>query len=370
MTNVGGPPPIFVMVRSGPSGPRLEPRTPPQRGLASFALWFADSSHKDPMALDAALAKKRGAQRPSSVQTLNDVPGRIFGSLRSPIHRPSSVAIPPVASFSWSSNSPVTPHHTQSPITTPVPPDACTPQLETPLPTKPLTNSLPLPVAKPPSQILAENDDGDDDWGEMISSPPGTNAPLTGLQNFELALPAASQAILAPAAPILPLLPTTATSILQEELLAHSSEPIQGPVLLAAESSKPIVLPPMPTASADPWETVDLSAFEVQPTPLAEIPSSESATDRPAPIVEEPAEYLNHAPPTSLMAAMKLGSDVPPSSDDLAVEQDFTPMTPLELNPPLPLPQSEGRAGSQTFEPENAMRQIIDNLPDLSYMLR
>ncbi|KAK0754395.1 hypothetical protein B0T18DRAFT_399077 [Schizothecium vesticola] len=339
---------------------------------------FGWDSSAEPMALDAALAKRRGAQRPSSVQTLNDVPGRIFGSLRSPIHRPSSVAIPSVASFSWSSNSPVTPHHTQSPSTIPVPPDARTPQPDTPLPTKPLTHSLPLPVATPPSQILAGNDDGDgddddDDWGEMISSPPSTNAPLTGLQNFELALPAASQAILAPAAPILSSLPTTATSTLQEELLVHPSEPIQDAVLLAAESSKPIVLPPMPTAAADPWEMVDLSVFKVQPTPLADIPSLERATDRPAPIVEEPTEYSHHALLTSSMAATKLGSDVPPSSNDLAVEQDFTPTTPLELNPPLPLPQSEDqgdRAGFQTPEPDNAVRQIIDNLPDLSYMLR
>jgi hypothetical protein len=298
--------------------------------------------------------------------------------LRSPIHRPSSVAIPPVASFSWSSNSPVTPQQTQSPNIIPAQSDTRPSQPDTASSAKPLTQSLPFPVTTPPSQTLAGNDDSEDgdddnDWGEMMTSLPSTNAPLTGLQSFELALPAAPQAISAPAAPILLSLPTTATSILQEELLAHSSGPIQDPVLLAAESFKPIVLPPMPTAAADPWETVDLSAFEVQPAPLADIPSLERATDRAAPIVEEPAEYLHHAPLTSPMAAMKLGSDVPASSNDLAVEHDFTPTTPLELKPPLPLPQSEyegDRAGFQPPEPDNAVRQIIDNLPDLSYMLR
>lgn len=335
---------------------------------------FGWDSSAEPMALDAALAKKRGVQRPSSVQTLNDVPGRMFGSLVSPIHRPASVAAPPVASFGWSSNSPVTPHHTQSPDIIPAPPDARTPQLDAASSTKPLTQSLPLPATTPPSQTLAGNDgDDDDDWGEMISSPPSTNAPPTGLQSFELVLPAGPQAALAPAAPIATSLPTTATSLLPEVLLEPSREQIQDPGVLAEESSKPIVLPPMPTAAADPWESVDLSAFEQQPTPLATIPSLERATDRPAPIVEEPAEYFHHAPLTSSMAATKLGSDAPTSSDDLAVEQDFTPTTPLELNPPLPLPQSEDGgeiAGHQSPEPDDAVRQILDNLPDLSYMLR
>lgn len=334
---------------------------------------FGWDSSAEPMALDAALAKRRGAQRPSSAQTLSDVPGRMFGSLASPIHRPSSVAIPPVASFSWSSNSPVTPHHTQSPNTIPAPHDAHPPQLDNGAPTKPLTPSLPLPVTTPPSQALAENDgDDDDDWGEMISSPPSTNPPPTGLQSFELALPAGPQAILAPAAPIVPSLPITATSLLQEVLLEPSRAKIQDSVLLGPESSKPIVPPTMPIAAADPWETVDLSAFEQQPPSLAAIPSLEKAIDRPAPIVEEPDEYF-HQTLTSSMAATKFGSDIPPSSNNLDVEQDFTPTTPLELNPPLPLPQSEDEgemAGYQTPEPDDAVRQIIDNLPDLSYMLR
>lgn len=337
---------------------------------------FGWDSSAEPMALDAALAKRRGAQRPSSVQTLNDVPGRTFGSLVSPIHRPSSVAIPPVASFSWSSNSPVTPHHTQSPNTIPAPHDAHPPQLDNEASTKPiLTQSLPLPVTTPPSQALAENDDDgdDDDWGEMISSPPSTNPPPTGLQSFELALPAGPQAILAPAAPILPSLPTTATSLLQGVLLEPSKEQIQDPGVLAEESSKSFMLPTMPTAVADPWETVDMSASEQQPPPLAAVPSLGEAIDRPAPIVEEPAEYFHHTPLTSSMAATKPGSHIPLPSSDLDVEQDFTPTTPLELNPPLPLPQSEDEgemAGFQTPESENAVRQIIDNLPDLSYMLR
>ncbi|KAK1835734.1 hypothetical protein QBC39DRAFT_339492 [Podospora conica] len=334
---------------------------------------FGWDSSAEPMALDAALAKKRGSQRPSSVHTMKDVPGRISASLRSPIHRPSSVAIPPIASFSWSSNSPVTPHHTQSPSTIPPPPETRAPQLDTATSVEPFAQSLPPPVTTPPTLTSSKIDDGDDedDWGEMVSSPPSTNAPLAGLQSFELALPAGLQP--APAAPILPSLTTTAPALLQDELLVHPSAKIPEPNLVPTEIPKTIVPPPMPTAAADPWETVDFSAFELQPTPLASTPILERAPERPAPFAKEPAGYFNRAPLTPPMTTANLGSDVPTSYDDLDVQQDFTPTTPLELNPPLPLPRpdEEGEGVDiQSSETDNVVRQIIDNLPDFSYMLR
>ena len=145
-------------------------------------------------------------------------------------------------------------------------------------------------------------------------------------------------------------------------------------MLFNAEASSTIEPPTIPLPLSDPWGAADFSVFESKPNPSALLPTFETESDRSPPIAVEPAEYFGHRPITPpVTRRLPVASNPGVASKGFRVEQDFTPTTPLELNPPLPLPQSEeegDKVGSQPPAQDDAIRQIVDNLPDLSYMLR
>ncbi|KAK0619481.1 hypothetical protein B0T14DRAFT_519372 [Immersiella caudata] len=306
---------------------------------------FGWDSSVEPVALDTIFGRKKH-MRGSSVHSLHETQRKTSGTP----YRPSSVVVPPVATFGWSSNSPTFPK-AQSPDIQPptrtntVPPQHVAPlaqkpkAVEEPATTVPPPTVPPVPTVLPPvttstQQPIAQDDD--DDWGEMVSSPAETKPAGDVLLSLDAAFSVSSSSAAAPAKPL--------------------------------ESTAFTPVDALPAPSSDPWAVADFSVFESPPkaplkqssVPAFTVPSAPAST---APAIASNA--LFKPPLTSSGPISGLAPSVPPTTKQRTVDHTFSPTTPLEISSPVVLPSANDEP-----EADDPVMQIIANLPDLSYMLR
>ncbi|KAK0653051.1 hypothetical protein B0T16DRAFT_490784 [Cercophora newfieldiana] len=296
---------------------------------------FGWDSSAEPVALDAVFGRKKHT-RGASVHSLHDNQRKPSGTS----YRPSSVIVPPVATFGWSSSSPTLPK-TQSPGVLPPPSEPPTMPLSSvvPPPSKPATvqkpTFLPAPIA--PIQQPAPQDD-DDDWGEMVSSPSELKPTENGLLNLDdaFSMPAPN-------------------SVSAPQTAADAS----------AFTSNDSVAPPPP---ADPWAVADLSIFESPPkAPPKPTPAPNFSTIIPTPSAAPPHPPARNSrfEPSPPAPAPGLRPPVSATTKPGTVDHAFSPTTPLEIASPITLPSADDAPKA-----DDPVRRIIANLPDLSYMLR
>lgn len=338
---------------------------------------FGWDSSAEPVALDAVFGKRKSAHaRASSLKVVSPLqppspsPSFAGSTTGTPTtsnmpngasQRPQSLALPATASFGWSS-SPVTQTHpvipqpvTKAPVVVEEPPipkpaPSSISQLAQPAPQKPAppqvappSNPVPQPVSLSLANSSAVPDeDDDDDWGEMVSSPSEAKAAMNGFPDIagEFSAP-----------PIVP--PTTG--------------PIETPTPSGLPKLPNPAPAPAPTTSSDidAWASVDFSVFEK--------PAESKQAPTVAPSVTAVDTLASLLSPTSTVTPISAASVQP-----AATSSNFTPTTPLEIVSPLPLPTpTAADLGKSSMDDlttpssqDEAVLQIIANLPDLSYMLR
>ncbi|OIW30121.1 hypothetical protein CONLIGDRAFT_632222 [Coniochaeta ligniaria NRRL 30616] len=294
---------------------------------------FNWDSAAQPVALDEVFAKRRRQARPASLQqpskTTAIIPpaptstGNTNGAVTVSKQRPMSLAGPSAAAFGWST-SPVT----QRPA-------------ELPQPTKPsklgLKEGRTLYIApdgapsqmSPPPKPAPPQDDEEDEWGEMISSPAIDARPMTlpsfGRPDTKLADTSESGTPpIAPSSNTAPALPAG----------RQSTEGAYGNIADIWEQPPPVIPPKQ--------------SF-VEPRTGPQQPSNSGLPAKPTVRTANPVATPGFTPTTALEIISSL-----PISGETPIEQ------PATMPPPM---ESEAEA-------ESLVRQIVDSLPDLSYMLR
>lgn len=323
---------------------------------------FGWDSSAEPVGLDAVFGKRKQESRaapPQPIQISDSLASflepptpttsRSAHSVASP---PPAVQSPPVASFGWSES----PAFAPTPTTTlaPTPRPSTGGSAPSALPSTAghsRTASQPAvfgtPTAFSPAPIAeANHDDGEDDdedWGEMVSSP--VESKPAGFQSLDDAFAA-------------PIAPTTSASTLSDPEAAGETRP----------------------SASDPWSTMDFSMFDA-PAPVLSQSKAPAALPTPSdtplafsPIVvtfplslsETPTPSPTFTPPTQTS---------PPPPKALLSARPFTPSVPSRLSehmsvPPDPVPPIQDSIHDLTTSDDEVAKQIIANLPDLSYMLR
>ncbi|KAI1487804.1 hypothetical protein F5X96DRAFT_648257 [Biscogniauxia mediterranea] len=261
----------------------------------------------------------------------------------------------PIATFGWSSDA------VKSQIASPPPPALHDQPINGSKPSS--SHSIPAPPKTlKPIEIAAPSgiEDDDDDWGEMVSSPP-PGAQLVIPEVFEATSTAA------------PVRNNDAIPKLSVAIPQSNGRPPQ-------LGSGPPVSAEVQTAKTDPWPLADFSIFEKsartpksatrqEPWPLADFSVFESPKTQPKP------DWVDSLTPKAMFASKSRSSGdnkLPPRQGEEAKPpaRDLTtspmPNTPMKavLGPVEKTSQLEQHDQDQT------VRSIIDNLPDLSYMLR
>ncbi|KAL2268965.1 hypothetical protein VTJ83DRAFT_3811 [Remersonia thermophila] len=284
---------------------------------------FGWDSTAEPVALEAVFGRKKAHSRNSSLQPPKTSLDGMAGIEASGNHRPSgSLGSAVVASFSWSSSpvsdppANITPGH-QPPsvlMNTPQTPDVPTAKVP-PMPAPPtVLRPTVSALNNLPKKPATEDDEDEDEWGEMVSSPV-TSQP--------------------PPATILSAIPTTLNAV------------------VSATPEPPTVPPVDTTASAvsapneDPWGSVDFSIFE-------------------APAPTKPA-----AEPAPQSSAAALLADIPAA---IPLDKPSPTTGPLQASPEprrgKPSLDADGTQLGYDEDPDDVAERILRNLPDLTYMLR
>lgn len=291
---------------------------------------FGWDSAAEPVALEKVFARRqRPVARPMSLQQPLQMPPTVIPEVSVPAsrkpsggQRPSSLAGPPTAAFGWST-SPVE----QRPVEPAKLTDAKKPVLAaiqgpTPraLSDTPMDKHSMVPI--PPS--VSQQDEDEDDWGEMISSPVEVPkvAPIEA-------------AFFEPPTQAVPPSTSHDVSRTTRDSPPPSREGDQSIIPTQFEPSEPKASSKSPPSTEDPWASNDLSILEqaVNPTANTSIATSKTA---------------------------------------------FMPTTPLAIISPLtvsdetPIDQIRSMPSDEedSAETESLIRRITGGLPDLSYMLR
>ncbi|KAH8908568.1 hypothetical protein BR93DRAFT_925662, partial [Coniochaeta sp. PMI_546] len=297
-------------------------------GAANRANMFNWDSAAQPVPLDQVFAKRRRQARPTSLQqppkTTAIIPpaptstGNSNSSITVSRPRPTSLAGPSAAGFGWST-SPVK----QVPAGMPRPLEPSESGLKEGQTIDTSSNGT-LGQTSAPSNPSLPQDDEDDEWGEMISSPAVDVKPMT-LPGFgesgNNTIPEARSSL--PAASTVPVLPTG----------RQSAEGTFG-TISDAWGQPPSVMPPKQSL-VEPRTTIEQPSYSGLPA---------------KPTVTTATSVSNHG---------------------------FTPTTPLEIISPLPISAETPIEPTTTTSPpirnqaevESMVQQIVNNLPDLSYML-
>ncbi|KAK3685267.1 hypothetical protein B0T22DRAFT_465234 [Podospora appendiculata] len=366
---------------------------------------FGWDSSLEPVALDTVFGKRKTHSRASSLQPLpamglptqgpKPTTRKPSGSLQGLAQRPSSMGMPPGAAFGWSTSSPTS--HTQTPLAMMIQPPAVpevapdllpvsTPKPQTsrkPSPPPATTQSGPVALTppvpklpkfeipatlslgtKPPlaqgSSPLPHDEDADDDWGEMVSSPTEAKPGVNGFHIIDDAFPTPPSSSGLRGSTI-SIVPGTSETKLRTLVTAHS---------------------PTTALVIDPWKAVDLSVFEP--------PASKTPVLSTKPPIAGATFFSSTATPRSIspisppllipagtldMPACKVGMSNAKQQLQVGNEDHFTPTTPLEIASPICLPTPTHFDDDKALEightPDyEAVQRIIANLPDLSYMLR
>ncbi|KAK0660092.1 putative glucan 1, 4-alpha-glucosidase [Cercophora samala] len=324
---------------------------------------FGWDSSAEPVGLDAVFGKRKPESRPtppepiqisdppaSVVKEPNPISSRSAHSLASP---PPALQSPPVASFGWSES----PAFAPAPTTILAPPPRPSTGRNAPSASHSTANHS--RTASQPSVIAAvfpptptpeanhdEEEDDEEDWGEMVSSP--IESKPAGFQSFDDAF-------------ALPVTPTPVQALADGEATGDPNPPtndpwsttdlsmFDAPALTSSQSKAPAALP-------TPSDTPTTLAF----SPIVvTFPLSLSETPTPSPTFKPPAQT---SPP-------------PPPPKTLLNARPFTPSVPSRLSEHMSVPPDvvepvQDPINEHTTNDDEVAKQIISNLPDLSYMLR
>ncbi|KAI1648388.1 uncharacterized protein F4817DRAFT_334803 [Daldinia loculata] len=224
-------------------------------------------------------------------------------------------------------------------------------------------------VIQAPVQLCqgeASGENEEDDWGEMVSSPRvesqhGSTLMIQSMSNTNSApLTSASSAA------------NTPTIDAESVSMAQSSSSMSKPSISIPKSTPPPAqIPNQPasltvkTSKIDPWRNADFSTLEGVSTQTPK--SSRQDTWPPAdfPISESPALGSTPASMHSPVSKSRLSLD---SHDRSTVQASMNEVK----KPRAPLKAVLGPIENKTDkrDQENVIKSIVQNLPDLSYMLR
>ncbi|KAM7185363.1 hypothetical protein V8F20_011840 [Naviculisporaceae sp. PSN 640] len=320
---------------------------------------FGWDSSAEPVTLDAVFGKKKSAHaRASSLKLVAPLqppsPSLSFAGSTSGTptasnmpnggsQRPQSLALPPTASFGWSSSPapPVIkpPLSSISPATQPAPPKPA--QTEIPPLAKPIPQPVSVSLAN--SSAVPVDDDDDDDWGEMVSSPSEPKAHMNGFPDIANAF--------------------SATAIIPPATGNFETPTPSGPEHLPNPARAPA---PATASDLDAWASVDFSVFE-KPVETKQAPITAPSTTA----ADTLASLLSPTSAVTPVSAAPSAASVQPA----LASPYFTPTTPLKIASPMPLPTPTDLSGglddlTSPSSQDEAVMKIIANLPDLSYMLR
>ncbi|KAI1075910.1 hypothetical protein F5B20DRAFT_558360 [Whalleya microplaca] len=333
---------------------------------------FNWDSSAAPVDLEKVFARKSsltlprpGSTPPSRPDTVQALKGAGSGhetrhSIGGSIHRPSiasKLSIAATPGFGWSSDA------TQSPTRQPTPSNhKKVESLESAIQTKGLVTGMntgiksPLAVPVPyQTSNLASTDaeDEDDDWGEMVSSPRvESQADSTSSLNNDTTTAETSSSVVSRGNNWVPKLSVA--------IPQTSQPPKQAPSSSAASSAI--------TPRADPWPLADFSIFDKS----ARTPKSSRQDTWPladfsvfkSPISRSKSTGMKSQKANSLSSLAKPLEHPQPSAGGI-IDSPSSPQMPA-----APLKAVLGPVQKSNQDQDSIVRNIVQNLPDLSYMLR
>ncbi|OTA98302.1 hypothetical protein M426DRAFT_28570 [Hypoxylon sp. CI-4A] len=322
-----------------------------------FARKAAVAHSRDISLSSAKQGSERSIQSPITVTETRQI--------KSPIQPPevhSGPKVAPIASFGWSSDT----NKSQS-VTHPIVDNGTreahavfsnsvtSPAVKTEIQIRPTAQ-----IPGPQEQIASQLEDEDDDWGEMVSSPRVDSYanPIPILQSLDNANATTSASL---------DLPDNDPSQLDENDREEDAQ--QELTVAIPESSTKLSLGPMDSSSAsirvDTWPSADFSIFENSSTRTPKSSKNDSWSQVDFSIFESPMSVSTRHSTGSLNARSKTNSEIP---IDNIVETDTT--NSIDTNPPLKAVLGPIQKPSNEKDQDDIVRNIIQNLPDLTYMLR
>ncbi|KAK9770409.1 hypothetical protein AB5N19_11438 [Seiridium cardinale] len=322
---------------------------------------FNWNSSAAPIGLDKVFARKSLVphSRTSSVAAFGHTPASSIGSLGSVLEDrktsqgidlnsttnasasgSASASASPVPSFGWSSTAP--PSLMRPPGSVPYLANAEVPTEKS----RPSVPPIPSPIPAPrPQQLLPvhshpsdDDEDGGDEWGEMVLSPTQetftaseANSDFVNGWSPPSSSPVLSKPHVAPETRNMP-----ANQQLASRSLRAETPPVVSPPLTSHKTphnSHPAISTASLDLQTDPWASVDLSNFDAP------------ATKVKSPVVTTP----------------KLAVSISESKSPLGMANNLLPTSGVALGP-----IESSKAEMET----DVVHHVLQNLPDLSYMLR
>ena len=216
----------------------------------------------------------------------------------------------------------------------------------------------PKPAAPPPPEQLKEdipkaNDDDDDEWGEMVASPATPNFP--DIPSFPSLSQGNGPSKTTPDLSHVGMSNNHVGKHFRNSSLGDQAttpaKPFDMDAFVPKASNRSSLgdLSKLTSSSGDPWANADFSFFESPSTAPTSVPVSKpsSHTSKPSPFASKPVPVAPKSTP-----ALKTTESAKSTS----------PQIPSE--PPV------GRKSKAELEQDKIVKDIINGLPNLSYMLR
>lgn len=288
------------------------------------------------------------------------------GSIKSIVSSP----VEPSPRFSWSTTQPASPgpataitsassdshpeSFRQEPAIPPISKAFESPSL-VPVPIEPLKHKPAAPPApEPRKESIPKANDDDDEWGEMVASPATPNFP--DIPSFPSFSQGNGPSKTTPDLSHVGMGNNHVGKHFRNASLGHQASgsipakpfDMDGFVPKAANRSSLGDLSKLTSRSEDPWANADFSFFESPSTAPTGVPASKPTpySSRPPPFTSKPSPVAPKAAPT------------------LNTTKDTKPTSPqIPSTPPIT------RKSKAELEQDRIVRDIINGLPDLSYML-
>ncbi|KAL8357046.1 hypothetical protein RB598_002058 [Gaeumannomyces tritici] len=307
---------------------------------------------------EAAAAKRQSAPPSSSIMGLPPVVTSTGGTPPPAFGTQSATASAAPPSFGWSSSPIAAPPPAPRSAVGPPRPTSMFALSPFPLgPSTSLSGSTGSDVNQVQTQVAAQDED-DDDWGEMMASPPPTGNPADSSFGMFQDWPGAARTSEVQKSARDPSPPAPAVTTGDAALQSSVSAFTQLPPFSTPTSTAPPPLggdaAPSTSVAADPW---DLSFFGP--------PDAESQSWKP----------LGTQPPTAIspMAGLEQhkasAAVVSPGVPTPAASMEQQKQHAVSFSAPASEPLKTALA-EQVEEHDGFVRQIVRGLPDLSYMLR
>ncbi|KFY77071.1 hypothetical protein V499_03476 [Pseudogymnoascus sp. VKM F-103] len=330
------------------------------------ALHIARKASQSSKARQPALPISPPRQSAPDVKPVHKRQKSSVGSIKSIVSSP----VEPSPRFSWSAAQPASPDlataitsassesHSESFRQEPVmPPISKAFESPSPVPV-PIEPLKPKPAAPPaPEQhkdVIPKSNDDDDEWGEMVASPATPNFP--SLPGFPSPIQVNAPSKTTPHLSHVGMSNNHVRKHFRNSSLGNQANGSTPPkpfdmddfIPKASNRSSLGDLSKLTSSSGDPWANADFSFFESPSTAPTSVPASKppSYASKPLPFASRPTPMASHATPA------------------------LNTMSAESTSPQIPSAPAAGRKSKTELEQDKIVRDIINGLPDLSYMLR